>query len=270
MTNKVINDFTIKTAVESTDIILIQEAGGTTKNAEIAALGILSGWIPSGLTFTYASADSPIFTATVPGDQTAVFTDGMRFKLTQSGAVKYFILHLRSYSSGTGLTTLYLFGGTDYTLTSATISGVYYSGQYAPAEFPLSKYKWAKVYNDNTAYTQSPNGASYYNIGSAVIAAPVGSWLPEIRILVRDTVNKACYTTRHLSESPSTLQNNIWFASTEYSGPSPISADYRTFVIPNILTYTAKTNIYLLHYASTDITAIGMSYLRIGLISAHI
>lgn len=45
------------------------------------------GWVSSGETWTYASADSPTFTLTTPGDKTYKYSPGMRVKYTQKQAL---------------------------------------------------------------------------------------------------------------------------------------------------------------------------------------
>lgn len=138
-----------------------------------------NGWITLGLTITYASADSPTFTATVPGDVTGVLSAGMKLKLTQT-TVKYFIITAApSYASGTGLTTLTLYGGTDYTLDDAAVSNVYYSAMRIPYGFPMNPDKWTVEVSDTTKRTKnSPEGGAWYydDLGSININVPIGAW----------------------------------------------------------------------------------------------
>ena len=138
-----------------------------------------NGWITLGLTITYASADSPTFTATVPGDVTGVLSAGMKLKLTQT-TVKYFIITAApSYASGTGLTTLTLYGGTDYTLDDAAISNVYYSAMRVPHGFPMNPDKWTVEVSDTASRTKnSPENGTWYHhsLGSINIHVPIGAW----------------------------------------------------------------------------------------------
>ena len=133
---------------------------------------LLTGWIPAGETWTYASADDPTFTFTISGDKTSKYSAGMRIKLTQT-TVKYFIITAVSYSSPN--TTITVYGGTDYDLANATITNPYYSTQKAPQGFPLNPAKWTIT----TTYTSlwvkhNPVNKVWYNVG--MISIPIGSW----------------------------------------------------------------------------------------------
>ena len=97
-----------------------------------------SGWLAILATLTYASADSPTFVVNTSTDLTSKISVGMKLKLTQS-TVKYFIV------TAITSTTITLYGGTDYTLTSATITDVYFSSAKAPFGFPLNLYKPTQV-----------------------------------------------------------------------------------------------------------------------------
>jgi len=135
-----------------------------------------NGWVTLGLTMTYASADSPTFTATVPGDVTGVLSAGMKLKLTQTTAKYFIITAAPSYASGTGLTTLTLYGGTDYTLDDAAISNVYYSAMKAPFGFPLDPAKWQVLVSIRTGFQDNPTQSVWYNISSNLITVPIGCW----------------------------------------------------------------------------------------------
>lgn len=74
------------------------------------------GWIPATGTWTYASAT----TITIPSGAAALYKVGQGIKLTQT-TVKHF------YVVGVADTVLTITGGSDYTLTNATISAVSYT-----------------------------------------------------------------------------------------------------------------------------------------------
>ncbi|GEM_PF-3908771 len=133
----------------------------------------VDGWVSANEAWTYAGADSPVFTITVPGDVTGKYSRGMRFKLTQGVTVKYFILVEKSYSSPN--TTLTLFGGDSYTLTNETITNNYYSSAKAPYGFSVDPDRWtvsATLSSDVVQNNPVPN--TYYNALS--IVAPIGLW----------------------------------------------------------------------------------------------
>jgi hypothetical protein len=141
----------------------------------VGTKGIQDGWIPAEQTWAYASADDPTFTFTVAADVTTKYSAGMKVKLTQ-GTVKYFIITAVSTYSG-GNTTITVYGGTDYDLTSATITENYYSTQKAPYGFPMSPTKWQQetTYGSNSEQA-TPTSGTWYNIGSQSLSIPIGAW----------------------------------------------------------------------------------------------
>ena len=135
-----------------------------------------SGWIEVFETWTYASADAPTFTFTVPGDKSTKYYPGMRIKLTQT-TVKYFIITKVVYSSPN--TTVTVYGGTDYTLANKAIIYPYYSSAKAPAGFPLDPTKWTVTVTDSTqrSKTTDISDSTWYNIDAAAqISVPIGIW----------------------------------------------------------------------------------------------
>lgn len=88
-----------------------------------------TGWTEAGETWTYDSAT----TFTVSGDQTAKYRAGAKIKLTQT-SVKYFYIVTSSHSSGT--TTVTVTGGSDYSLSNASITSPHFSYQATPQGFP--------------------------------------------------------------------------------------------------------------------------------------
>ena len=99
-------------------------ADGTHDTSKVAGV---DGWVNSDETWTYASTT----TITVPSGATAKYQKGDKIKLTQT-TVKYF------YIIGVADTVLTITGGSDYTLTDATITDNYYSKVENPQGFPNS------------------------------------------------------------------------------------------------------------------------------------
>ena len=130
----------------------------------------------------YASADSPTFTFTISGDVTTYLSVGMKVKLTQT-TVKYFIITALSYSSPN--TTVTVYGGTDYTLTSDSILSPSFSYQKSPFGFPLDPLKWTVSVRDTTNRKQlTPTAGTWYNLGGVTIVIPIGSWSVEYFVLM--------------------------------------------------------------------------------------
>ena len=132
------------------------------------------GWVYAGDTWTYASDDDPTYTFTISGDKTDKYSAGMKIKLTDSGT-QYFIITKVAYSSPN--TTVTVYGGTDYDLSSGAITNPYYSTQKAPQGFPLDPDKWTEETTDSSDDTQAnATKDTWYNVGSISISVPIGCW----------------------------------------------------------------------------------------------
>lgn len=211
---------------------------------------ISDGWIDTGETWTYASADSPTFKATISGNKTSKYSVGMKVKLTQT-TVKYFFITAISYSSGTGLTTVTLYGGTDYTLTSAAISGVYYSMYKSPYAFPMNPDKWSVLVTDTTQRTQSsPTAGTWYNLGSISIIIPIGLWEISLdatpQTIYGSNIINAFSTLSTANNSESDIDFTIYCAGYGYA--------VATLKKRKILNLTAKTTYYLNEKTSVSST----------------
>ena len=164
-------DISITNAMLAGSISQDKLAGGIL-NSQLATA---DGWI-AGPALTFGSeTNAPNYTVTCTGDYSAIITPGMRIKLTHSSTVKYFIVVAVSYTSPS--TTLTLYGGTDYTLESGTITLPYYSMVKAPAGFPLDPAKWSVTLTDTTARVQSsPSASTYYYWSALELLIPLGVW----------------------------------------------------------------------------------------------
>ena len=147
------------------------------------------GWVPISDSWTYASAT----TITVPSDATTKYSVGDKIKLVQT-TTKYF------YIVGVASTTLTITGGSDYTLTNAAISGVYYSKAATPLGFPGS-FAYAPVF---TGFSADPSGVHQF--------AMHGKWVTlTIRHSSAGTSNATTFTIT-LPVTAKTLTNQVWTA----------------------------------------------------------
>lgn len=133
---------------------------------------ITDGWIASGETWTYSTADSPTYTFTISGDKTSKYSPGMRIRLTQT-TIRYFIVTGVNYSAPN--TTVTIYGGTDYALDSATITSPYFSMFKAPVGFPLDPTKWTVTGTVAGGSQASPTNGTIYNLGGNIVV-PIGVW----------------------------------------------------------------------------------------------
>lgn len=142
--------------------------------ATLAAATGVDGWSPVSAALTYSSADAPTFVATTASDLTSVISIGARLKLTQSAAVKYFIV------TAISSTTITLYGGQNYTLANSAISAVSYSHVKGPQGFPLDPTGWTEQLKDTSSRSQgSPVAGTWYNPSSLSLSLPIGAWNAE-------------------------------------------------------------------------------------------
>jgi len=139
---------------------------GTSSNA--GEVG--NGWTAGLGTWSYSSADAPIFVISTSVDNSTVVQVGDRIQLTQTTA-KYFIVHAITSS------TITVYGGTDYTLANAAITSPYYSHVKNPYGFPLDEEKWTVTVTDANQRSAACAAGTYLNVNSAVsISVPIGRW----------------------------------------------------------------------------------------------
>lgn len=134
MADKKITELTEHTTPALVDLLaIVDDPSGSPVTKKITLQNLLyylfDGWIPSGETWTYASAT----TFTVAGvDVTAKYPKGTKIKLTQTTA-KYFYVVGTAFSTNTTVTVT---GGSDYSLANATITSPFYSYATTPQGFP--------------------------------------------------------------------------------------------------------------------------------------
>lgn len=159
----------------------------------------IDGWTPLGFTLTYASAT----TATATGDLTALFSAGMKFKLTQTTA-KYFFLVAIVYSAPNTVFTFY--GGTDYTLANAAITSPYSSVAHTPTGFPAGEDKWTVETTSTSDSDQAtPTANTWYNTGGS-LAIPIGLWNVSYSVLLG--VYDSSETSQEIFATLSTANNS--------------------------------------------------------------
>lgn len=132
------------------------------------------GWQATGESHSYSSWDSTykIGVVTVPTDATTKYSNGMRYRISQStGGTKYGIIVKVT------ATTLSIYFGTDYTLNNEAITSPVYSPLKAPYGFPLDPIKWTQRATDSSLRsTASPTLNTWYNPASLGLSVPMGVW----------------------------------------------------------------------------------------------
>ncbi len=200
------------------------------------------GWQSVTDTWTYASADAPTFTITVPTGAASLYGVGMRIKLNQT-TDKYFII------TAVDDTVLTVYGGTDYTLANAAISSIYVSLMKAPLGFPLDPTKWQVLVTDNSTRTQNaPVQNTWYNITQLNINIPIGLWNVSYNIAL-DGENAATTSNGGVQSTLSTANNtesNFYMTAFTYiGGASGSIAGYCPTYRETVTSLAAKATYYL-------------------------
>lgn len=209
------------------------------------------GWINADETWTYASADDPTYTFTVPTDLTSKYSAGMRIKLTQAtGGTKYFIVTKVSY--GAPNTTVTVYGGTDYNLENEAITSPFYAVVKAPQGFPCDITKWTVKVTDTSLRTQAtPVNGTLYNLGTVTISIPIGAWHVRWEATCQAETDPAAYVTfkMTLSTGNSTESDKEF---TAYANSGYLLGLATPMTRSKLLTLAAKTAYYLNTAALSD------------------
>jgi len=201
------------------------------------------GWQSVSAAWTYASADAPTFTITVPSGAASIYGVGDRIQLTQTTA-KYFIITVVAD------TVLTVYGGTDYVLANAAISAISYSHNKSPLGFPLDPTKWTVITTDVTARAQaSPVSGTWYNLGSITQSIPIGVWQTSYQVSVAgdDASGTIIIDYRVTLSTANNSESDVDFSSRGYqfvnSAVSGTTAD--TFFRQKTLVLASKTSYYI-------------------------
>jgi hypothetical protein len=235
---------------DGTDPITDYPAVAANAAATIDSL-IAGGWIPLGAVLTFGAIDGHTFTATAPADLTAVLSPGMRLRCVNAGGTRYFIV--TAVAVAAGVTTLTLYGGTDYALAAGAITLPYFSPHKAPVGFPLDPTKWTEILRDTTDRVQSsPAAGTWYNLGSLALAIPIGIW----RVIRGAVQNNGSGTSTAVTFSTTNNgETDVDFTSWMQGG------SYAELANEKLLVLAAKTTYYLniktAHSAAAEIDLLG-------------
>lgn len=235
------------------DYALPVQAQVTTVQTQVA-----DGWVADANTWTYVSADSPSFVASVNADMTGTISVGMRIRLTQT-TVKYFIVTaVGSYSAGA--TELTLYGGTDYTLADAEIASPGYSNVKAPFGFPLNPEKWTvEVVNSGDFEQLSPTTGVWYN--AEIIVLPIGAWNVQYRVFYSIATSGTQYTQYYfitLSDGAATESNARMTRAFFFSTLATLFGNSSSFAAEDLYVVSVETPLYLNIKSDYSVDSIGI------------
>jgi hypothetical protein len=210
------------------------------------------GWISMGESWTYASADDPVYQIYVSGNVTADadYKLGNKVKCTNNSTTFYgFIVKVGAYDSGNNRTPVDIYGGTDYDLANSAITAPYISKVKSPDGFPLNPEKWTFSTSDTTQRTQStPTQNTWYNPGTISLNIPIGAWRVSYRCFAQVVSNAAqtaatCFST--LSTANNSESDAEFTGGTQVGGASGTIISGAPVFALKTLVLTAKTTYYL-------------------------
>lgn len=202
---------------------------GNVEDRRLSAVPIIDngGWITQQrLSPTYQAEDSPSFTMRFENqDVRHLLYKGTKVRVVQGGTTKYFIVTADpTFSTHTDVN---LYGGTDYTLTTDTITDFAVAYGRTANGFPMNPDKWSVVQIDTTLQGQgSVTTNQWYSIDTTNLAldVPVGVW--ELGYDVIAGADSNSVTLQAIQATLSTSQNgesdnnlsSYWFQEVGTSG----------------------------------------------------
>jgi len=232
------------------------------------------GWRASKETWTYNQSFAPVYQiVSSAGDFTATWKAGMKIKLTHGGVTKYFLVMGDSWY-GFGATGMYIYGGTDYTLSAGALTDFQYSTDHVPVGFPASPLKWTERYADSTDRILTVADTDWHNSADAGtfghIHIPYGLWRVTYNVTIgatSDAAQTSAAVLATLSKADNT-EDDAEFTSRMYQGGasgtlSIIGTVMRSKIVAqvasetpvihylNLKTTSANTDTIVCHNAST-------------------
>ncbi|HJY98179.1 MAG TPA: hypothetical protein VJ227_00495 [Patescibacteria group bacterium] len=211
---------------------------------------LATGWTSAGESWTYASADDPVYQIYVSGNVTsdADYGAGNKIKCTNNSTTVYgFIVKVGSYDSGNNRTPVDIYCGTDYDFANSAITSPFISKAKSPDGFPLSPTKWTVSMTDSLSREiTSPVNNTWYNPGSLSLTIPIGIWHVFYKAAVRvdDSTTLQMRVHSSLSTSSSSESDSEFSA---FAGSSPGGTAFiSTLVMGKVITLTSKTVYYLI------------------------
>lgn len=219
---------------------------------------LTTGWVEVFQTWTYVSADDPVYKIYVSGDVTAdpLYKLGNKVRCTNNSTTFYgFIVKLEAYDSGNDRTPVHLYGGTTYDLANSAITAPHVSPIHNPDAFSLNPDIWDKVATDVADRTQNSPAVNptIYNPGGVNIVIPIGLWSVSYKVLQRAAKNAATLINMYstLSTANNTESDPDFTVLETLGGASGSLVLLTTQVcIPKTLNLTTKTTYYLNCYTT--------------------
>lgn len=229
--------------------------GGDGDDIQFQYIANNNGWTLDEVnSWNYVSADAPTFVMSINADMTNTIFPGMRIRLTQTTDKYFIVTAVGSYSGG--VTNITLYGGTDYTLTNATINNRYYSNVHTPQGFPMSPEKWTVSLDDTTNASQAtPTNSTTYNLGSLSISLPIGVWKVTMRAMLEVVATLTATRIIGMQLALSTANNSIsdsemaWQISSSFPNIA-VTFRFVGITMTKTLSLASKTTHYLVGWVN--------------------
>ncbi len=205
------------------------------------------GWI-AGEAWTYVSAT----TFTVASDVTARYAKGDRIKLTQTTVKYFYVTNVSAF--GSGVTTITVNGGSDYTLANAAITSPLFSKESTPNGFP-QWFNWTPTLTGFGAAADPTNTVYRFNIVGRMINLM-------IRQGTAGTSNATTFTIS-LPVTAATITNMAWTGVTGVVDAGVLAANAGVLSIASAATTVGVFR----DQTSTAFTASGIKRATTGFIS---
>jgi hypothetical protein len=141
------------------------------------------------------------------------------------------------------MATVTVYGGTDYDLSSGTITNPYYSTHKAPQGFPLSPTKWSIIESEADGRQQNPTEDVWYNIGGSM-SIPIGEWNVDYHMSLQ--IDRGTAGQLYLKSTFSTGNNTETNTASTFTGQVPSQTSIRfTPFVQFFVAATSKTTYYL-------------------------
>lgn len=217
-----------------------------------------SGWSTLLVTdkLTYKSASAPTFvcntlnTSNVAKDMRPYLSVGMKLKMTQAAVVKYFFI------TAIDATSITLYGGTDYVLTTTAVTNVCYSVVKSPYGFPMSPSKWSVQFIRNTTTSISPVTAGVWKSSDIALTVPIGDWQIYFKSTSHSIQSSATYGSLLFITLSTNLTTETNIEFTSYGGADSLATSKL-----GILVSTAEATVRL--ESSTVFTLLGKIFMGV-------
>lgn len=226
----------------------------------------VGGWISDSNTWSFLSADSPSFVVSVNSNVTGTIGVGMKTQLGHLSQTKNFFVTNISVTGSTSYLNLY--GGTDYSLTTGSITNPKYSMEKSPFGFSIDPAKWTVETSTTSECSKTNPTASVWYGGSELSATgpslsiPIGAWRVEYFVNAYGADNAAplnCFVTLSTANNTESDIDFTSFLAVFLPSASASNTVYAPTTKAKFLNLNSKTTYYANVMTSNTQDSIGIN-----------